>query len=86
MNCKLPRLYLLTCQICQPLEILISFARTYTWQTESLKDQERFLSTLVSLFFEAFGPNAPLQITGFNPSNPCKLINHSVCLGLTISL
>lgn len=55
----------------------MTFARQYVWQTESLKDQERFLSTLVSLFFESFGPNAPLQITGFNPSNPCKLVLRS---------
>ncbi|KAH8119946.1 exocyst complex component Sec3-domain-containing protein [Phellopilus nigrolimitatus] len=59
-------------EIPNPLEINISFARSYVWQTESQKDQDRFFSTLVALFRDSLGPNAPLRISGFTPSTPSR--------------
>ncbi|KAI5124152.1 hypothetical protein M0805_000962 [Coniferiporia weirii] len=59
-------------EVSNPLEINITFARTYVWQTENLDDQNGFLSILVSLFKERIGSNAPLRISGFTPSFPAR--------------
>ncbi|THH10168.1 hypothetical protein EW145_g1521 [Phellinidium pouzarii] len=59
-------------EVPSPLEIHISFARTYVWQTESLRDQDRFLSTVVSLFKEYVGPISSLRISGFTPSTSAR--------------
>ncbi|OCB87846.1 hypothetical protein A7U60_g4980 [Sanghuangporus baumii] len=48
-------------------EIIVTFARTYTWQTADVDDQIRFLSQVYFLFKETCEPQFRLFISGFDP-------------------
>ncbi|KLO20758.1 hypothetical protein SCHPADRAFT_816552 [Schizopora paradoxa] len=50
-------------EVQAPLDINITFARSYRWQTESQNDQDRFLDNLVKLYRETTGSTSGLRIS-----------------------
>ncbi|KII93765.1 hypothetical protein PLICRDRAFT_152811 [Plicaturopsis crispa FD-325 SS-3] len=59
---RLPELRAISVE--NPLSFSITLARTYKWQTESQRDQSKFLIAIIRLFRNVTGGSAALQLEG----------------------